>query len=111
MLAATEAARAEDGAGLAAARAQVRAAVLLGAYREVVAAVRAGDLDRARQWLLVREFRKPTRFSRPGADGTLALESLSEGEVTAQAALESIRADLLDTYQARLRAALEAADG
>ena len=110
MLAASEAARAEDGAGLAAARAQVRAAVLLGAYREVVAAVRAGDLDRARQWLLVREFRKPTRFSRPGADATLALESLSEGEVTAQAALESIRADLLDTYQARLRAALEAAD-
>ncbi len=105
-----DAVRAGDGAALAAARADVRAAVLLGAYQEVVAAVAAGDLKQAGQWLLVREFRKPTRFSRPGADGTLALAALAKGEITAQAALAAVRADLLDTYQARLRAALETAD-
>ena len=59
----------------------------------------------------VREFRKPTRFSRPGADATLALEAARRrGDRRPQAALAAVQADLLDTYQARLRAALETAD-
>ena len=54
-------------------------AVLAGAYEAVTAATAAGDVDSARAWLLVREFRKPTRFSRPGADATLALGALARG--------------------------------
>ena len=61
-----------------------------------------------RSWLLVREFRQPTRFSRPGADATLAVESLADGRRTTEQALAAVRADYLDTYQARLRSALEA---
>ena len=58
----------------------------------------------------MREFRPPSRFSRPGADATLALASLAEGRSSPQAAVAAVRADYLDTYQARLRGALEAAD-
>jgi high-affinity iron transporter len=95
---------------LAAARAEARVAVLGGAYELVAAAVRTGDVEAARAWLLVREFRKPTRFSRPGADATLALAALARGATTPGAALAAVRADLLDTYQARLNASLDAAD-
>jgi high-affinity iron transporter len=105
-----DAVRAGDGAALGAARAEVRTAVLAGAYRMVIASVQAGDSEAAAAWFLVREFRKPTRFSRPGADGTLALAELAEGRLVPAAALAALRADLLDTYQARLRASLEAAD-
>jgi high-affinity iron transporter len=107
---AAAAAEAEDSAALAEARAEVRGAVLAGAYRTLIAAVRAGDAEKASDWLLVREFRKPTRFSRPGADATLAVARLEAGEFAPAAALAAVQADLLDTYQARLRAALETAD-
>ncbi len=100
----------DDARGLAAARADVRTAVYAGAYRMLVAAARTGDATEARRWLLVREFRQPTRFSRPGADATLAVKGLEEGTLSPSQALAAIRADLLDTYQARLRASLEAAD-
>ena len=70
----------------------------------------AGDATPRPTGYLVREFRKPTRFSRPGADATLALARSPSGELPAQAALAAVRTDLLDTYQARLRGALEAAD-
>jgi high-affinity iron transporter len=102
-----KAARAGDRAGLAAARAEVWTAVLAGSYRAVLRAVEEGDATAARQWLLVREFRQPTRFSRPGADATLALGSLAEGRSDPARTIPAVRADLLDTYQARLRAALE----
>ncbi len=108
--AAGAAAAAGDPAGLAAARADAWTAVLAGAYRATLDAVAAGEAERARAWLLVRDFRRPTRFSRPGADATLALQGLSEGRTTPVQAVPLVRADLLDTYQARLRAAVEAAD-
>jgi high-affinity iron transporter len=106
------AAAAADGSGvaLAAARAAARMAVYAGAYETAAAATSAGDVESARAWLLVREFRKPTRFSRPGADATLALGALANGTTTPATALAALRADLLDTYQARLHASLEAAD-
>ena len=73
-----------------------------------IAAAAAGDVDEARAWLLVREFRTPTRFTRPGADATLALQCARGRPASAAgAAAAAVRADLLDTYQARLRAALE----
>ena len=58
---------------------------------------------RARTWLLVREYRPPTRFTRAGTDATLALTALARGETTPRAAAQAVRADLLDTYEARLR--------
>jgi high-affinity iron transporter len=109
--AAATAAAADDGPALAAARAEVWTAILAGSYRLVIVSAGAGDAPAARSWLLVREFRKPTRFSRPGADATVALTPLVAGDPTPRRALAATRADLLDTYQARLRSALEALDG
>ena len=106
--AAAEAAAAEDPVALEVARAATWTAVLAEAVERATAAAAAGDVDEARAWLLVREFRKPTRFTRPGADGTLALQGLAEGRLAAGAAAAAVRADLLDTYQARLRASLDA---
>ena len=107
---AAAAAAAGSGVELAIARAEARMAVYAGAYEAVAAATAIGDVASARAWLLVREFRKPTRFSRPGADATLALGALAGGTTTPEVALAAVRADLLDTYQARLSASLEAAD-
>jgi high-affinity iron transporter len=97
-----------DEVRLAAARAGLHTAILAGAYRAVLASIEDGNAAAASRWLLVREFRPPTRFSRPGADATLAVASLSDGRATVQEALAAVRADYLDTYQARLRGALEA---
>jgi high-affinity iron transporter len=104
---AVEAARAEDPVALEIARAATWTAILGEAVERATAAAAAGDVEEARAWLLVREFRKPTRFTRPGADGTLALQALAEGRLAAGPASAGVRADLLDTYQARLRASLE----
>jgi high-affinity iron transporter len=99
-----------DPVALEVARTETWTAVLAEALDRATAAAAAGDTEAARAWLLVREFRKPTRFSRPGADATLALQALERGQATAAQAAAAVRADLLDTYQTRLRAALEAVD-
>ncbi len=106
--AAVEAAVAEDSVALEIARATAWTAILGEAVERATAAAAAGDVDEARTWLLVREFRQPTRFTRPGADGTLALQALGEGQMAAGPAAAAVRADLLDTYQARLLASLDA---
>ena len=99
-----------DDVELAAARASLQTAVLGAAYRRVLTSLERGRVAEAERWLLVREFRPPTRFSRPAADATLAVDSLAEGRGSPKAALAAVRADYLDTYQARLRSALETAD-
>ena len=96
----------KDAPAFAAARAQVWTAVLDGSYRTVQSAIAAGNGADARAWLAVREFRQATRFSRPDADATLAVARLEAGEVAAGYAFDAVRADLLDTYQARLNEAL-----
>ncbi len=101
---------ARDEVELAAARATLQTAVLGAAYRKVLASIERGRVAEAESWLLVREFRPPSRFSRPGADATLALASLADGRSSRQAAVAAVRADYLDTYQALLRGALETAD-
>ncbi|MFZ6026285.1 MAG: FTR1 family protein [Chloroflexota bacterium] len=95
-----------DAAGFALARAQAWTALLAGAMRMVEASLQQGDFVAARAWLAVREFRTATRFSRPGADATLAVVRATKGEMPVSDALLSVRADLLDTYQARLDEAL-----
>ena len=57
-----------------------------GSAQAATDAAKAGDAATAGRWLLVREFRPPTRFSRPGADATLALRALARGKVTPAAA-------------------------
>jgi high-affinity iron transporter len=97
----------ESSVALEVARAATWTAILAEAIERATAAAAAGDVDEARAWLLVREFRKPTRFTRPGADATLALQALEAGRMGAKQAAAAVRADLLDTYQARLRSALD----
>jgi high-affinity iron transporter len=105
---ARSAATAGDARGLAAARAAVWGAVLRASFGEATAATARGDVAQARAWLLVREFQPPTRFTRAAADATVALDGLAAGTLRPGAAASAVRADLLGTYDNRLRAALAA---
>jgi high-affinity iron transporter len=104
--AAERAAAAGDDRSLATARGKARGAVFQGAFAVTMDAARRGDARRARAWLLIREFRTATRFTRPGANATLALDRRLAPSATAQA----VAKDLLDAYQARLRELLGEAD-
>lgn len=96
-----------DLAALSLRKGQIWSAFLEGAYRATLAALEAGDAATARKWLLLREYRQTTRFSRPDADATLAVTALANGESTAEEAAGYYRADLLDTYQANLARTLD----
>ena len=108
--AAADAAGAGNVVALAAARADIWTRLLDASALQVYAAVDDGDVESARRWVLLREFRPATRFSRPDADATLALQDLAAGEMAADAALTAIHNDLLDTYQALLLQALANGD-
>ncbi len=107
LAAAERAARSGDSVALAGARGALRAAILQGSYAATLAAVEHRDAAAARGWLLLREFRTATRFTRPGADATLAVRRLSRGRLTPSAARAIVEKDLLDAYQARLRELLD----
>jgi high-affinity iron transporter len=102
LAAAGRAARASDQIGLAAARGRLRAALLHGSYRVTVAAVAAGDANRSAAWLLLRDFRRATRFTRPGVDATVAVRELDRGRLEPRRATLEVRKDLLDAYQASM---------
>jgi len=74
-----------------------------------VASARRDEPARARAWLQIRDFRKATRFTRPGVDGTVAIQQLAAGEASAHEAVLQIEKDLLDTFQARLVSNLDEA--
>jgi high-affinity iron transporter len=105
--AATLAARRGDPVRLAAARGAARAAILRGSFAATLAAVGRGDGAAAREWLLLREFRTATRFTRPGANATIAVQRLEDGRLDAARARDAVEKDLLDAYQARLRELLD----
>jgi high-affinity iron transporter len=107
---AARAARARDETALAAARGRLRAALLRGSYAVTLASVRAGEARRAAAWLLLREFRKATRFTRPGVDATLAVRELARGRSAPRRAALGVKKDLLDAYQASLSDHLDEAD-
>ncbi|GIV84786.1 MAG: iron permease [Candidatus Roseilinea sp.] len=88
------------------ARAGIWTALLEASYHITLDAVSKKDIQTARLWLPLREFRRSTRFARPGAEATLALESLARSAMSAESAIQALKADLLDTYQARMWAAL-----
>jgi high-affinity iron transporter len=96
----------DDQVAFAVARATVLTAVLRGSFAEAIKAARAGDADTANTWLLIRDFRPTTKFARPNADATLAVQQLRQGKLSAETAAQEITADLLDTYQGRLDATL-----
>ena len=98
-----------DQTALAAARGHALAALRRGAYAVTLTATRREDLARARGWLLVRDFRQATRFTRPGVDATIALDDLASDELSADEAAIKVKKDLLDAYQARLRSFLDEA--
>lgn len=91
-----------DAIALAAARGTIWTAMLGAAYTETLAAVDRGDAGGAATWLLLREFRPTTKFARPGADATLAVQSFAAGTMMAPDVAHAITADLLDTYQSKL---------
>ncbi|MBI1878137.1 MAG: hypothetical protein HYR94_07910 [Chloroflexi bacterium] len=95
-----------DDPALAIARAQIWTGLLGGSYQLVETTLQQGDGQTAREWLPLREFRQATRFSRPNADATLAVKGVVNSQVTPADAILAVRADLLDTYQARLTEAL-----
>jgi high-affinity iron transporter len=103
---AERAARVGDEPLLAGARSRLWTAILAIAFSRAADAVRDGHVSEARSWLLVREFRPPTRFSRAAEDATLALDDLAAGKLTPAIAARTVRRDLLDTYDYRLRAAV-----
>jgi high-affinity iron transporter len=95
-----------DIASFASYRAQVWTSILSASYRIVETSIQNGDGATAQTWLPLREFRTATRFSRPNIGATVAIESFIKGEITVEDTLLSVRADVLDTYQARLTEAL-----
>jgi high-affinity iron transporter len=100
--AASAAVIARDDVALAAARGRLRAALLRGSYAVTLAAARRGDSGTAAGWLLLREFRKATRFTRPGVDATNAVRDLRRGRLSPSRAALALKKDLLDAYQSRL---------
>jgi high-affinity iron transporter len=106
LAAASDAVARNDATALALAHGQVWSALMRGSYARTLEAITSGDADSAAAWLLVQDFRVTTRFDRPHGDATLAVQGMREGKIAPQAAVETVRADLLDTYQARLESAL-----
>jgi high-affinity iron transporter len=101
----------DDSVTLALVHGQVWSTMVRGAFAETLAATAAGDANRASRWLLLRDFRVTTRFDRPGGDATLAVQDLQTGAADPEQASAVVRADLLDTYQARLESSLNVLAG
>ncbi|MDB5044213.1 MAG: iron permease, partial [Deinococcus sp.] len=104
--AAAQAATAGNEPALAQARAGAWTALLRAANTGLDANVKAGNAAAARDWLAVREFRVASPLTRLTADATSAVEALATGQITPDAALKAVRADVLDGYQARFNDAL-----
>ncbi|HEY0602484.1 MAG TPA: FTR1 family protein [Herpetosiphonaceae bacterium] len=106
MASAEQALAAGDARAFADARAQVWTALLAGSYQVIESSLAGGDAATAQTWLPLREFRPATRFTRPKADATIAIDGVVAGSIQPAEVVLSVRADLLDTYQARLNEAL-----
>jgi high-affinity iron transporter len=103
LAAASAAVVANDVDAAAAAQGAAWAAILRGAVSESAKAASEGDAELANEWLLLRDFRSATRFTRPATDATDAITQLKENKISPAAAKLAVEKDLLDTYQARLR--------
>ena len=90
LIQAQEAVRNANGPVFAATRARLWTALLDASAQIVFAAVAREDISTAALWLPLREYRVSTRFSRPGADATLALRALEGGRMGPEEALSLI---------------------
>jgi high-affinity iron transporter len=88
-------------------RAQAWTGILAGSYSIIEQSILSGDGLTAQTWLPLREFRIITRFSRPNVGATLAMEGFLAGTISTEDALQAVRADVLDTYQARMTESLQ----
>ncbi len=89
-LAAADAAVADaDPVALATAYGTAVAALHRGAYEVTLAHAGRDDPEGARKWLLIRDFRQATRFTRPGVDATTALDGLATGDLSPADALDA----------------------
>jgi high-affinity iron transporter len=104
---AARAATAGDVVAVAAARGRARAALVRASATAVIAAAGRGDARAASDFLLLRDFRTATRFTRPGVDATRAIDGLAARRVRPAAARLAVAKDLLDAYQAKLREAMD----
>jgi high-affinity iron transporter len=96
--AAVRAARRGDDTALAGARGAVVAGLMRGSFAVIDGALADGDAATAGDWLLLREFRTATRFTRPGTDATSAVRRLAARKLSPAAARAAVRKDLLDAY-------------
>ncbi len=87
----------------AAAQGAAWAAMLRGASSAAAQSAGDGDAALANEWLLLRDFRTATRYTRPSTNATDAISQLERNKITPAAARLAVEKDLLDTYQARLR--------
>jgi high-affinity iron transporter len=99
--------RARGARALAVARGTVQAALYRGAAAALLDAIAARDVPAARRWLLLREFRTPTRYTHPAADATVAVGDLADRRVSPGQVRRSVLEDLLDATQAKARERLD----
>lgn len=95
-----------DALRLAAARGRLWTHLLDGSYQATLTALENGQVDQARQWLQLREYRRATKVTIIDDVSTQTMLALEAGELEASEALNIISADLRDAYFFRLREAL-----
>lgn len=108
--AAQQAAQSQRVVTLASLRGRIWSELLHASTAVVLDALENGDTTIASRWLMLREFRTATRFTRPSADATLALKAAAVGTLSMQEAALQVKNDLLDTYFARMNDALAEID-
>lgn len=92
----------KDVPAFAAARAQIWTAILAGSYATVENSLRQGDISTAQLWLPVREFRSDYTLLAPEMNAAMAIFRFSQDEISSEDMFAALRADLYDSYQARL---------
>lgn len=102
---------AERGPALAVARGGLWTALLRGSMHATLAALDAGKPEQALAILGAREYRRATKVTTPGTEATTALLRTQKDEMGAADARVAVASDLLDTYQARLRATIDDLSG
>ncbi|WP_162909693.1 FTR1 family protein [Aggregatilinea lenta] len=107
---AATAANSGDTLALAAARGQIWTGLLWGSYDAALATLEQGDLDAAREWLRLREYRQATTVNVVSSPAAQAITDLATGTTDAETALARVGNDLRDAYFFRLRDALNEAE-
>lgn len=92
-------------ADAARARATIWTGILGGAYQHTMASFEAGDLQRARTWLSIREYARAARDTA----ASLAMDAARAGTLAPERAREIVDAELLRIYAAELRRSLAGA--